>query len=773
MVRHAGANSPLRIFASALAATLAAAISMAPNDARADSSAIAPDDGGGSQGGGLDEIVVTAQKREERAQDVGISIAAYSGEMLEKMHIVRPEDLTLVTPGLTSAADNGSSVSSFSIRGVGQGDYADHQEQPNAVYQDGVYVAMAGATGFPLYDLQTVEVLRGPQGTLFGRNATGGLLHFESVAPKSTRESAVTVSYGDRNLSRIDGYYNTPLTEHLDMRLSVYGSASGGWVKNTLGPDLMTDTTWSPRLQFLYTPSGDTSIRLIASGFHKGDRGGAYENVASYLDASGLPHFLPPDLDYWGTGPGNNLYGYRNPHGQTWTVDQPTIGHVRKNVSSASMTIDHRMGTLSFVSITGYERMGTNYLEGTDDTPAAYAIYRAAADAKEYSQEFRLQRSEGPTRWVAGLYGLSIKGNYSADFNLPTLEDLAATGADLFNVYGLDTQSESVFGQVEHDLGGPFTLIAGARYTWDSKDIAIHTYCTQTAPTACRDIFLVGITDNNGVPLPTQANIGHIAMSSNSGDWSGRLQLNYHPSKDLLLYASASKGIKGGGFSVDLNGFLSPDQLRFDPERLFAYEIGEKAEFMGGKARVNGSLYYYDYKSLQTFQFIGISSQVLSRPALVKGGELELTLRPARGTDLSVGVSYSDFTVHDIFVPWLNANMDQVPANAPKWKVNWLAGKSWPVGGNLELGVHYDGTYLSGRYYNVQNAPTLYAPGYTLHNAAVSLGNPDRHWEVSLWANNAGNKAYITEAFDTSALSWVIRRLGPPRWIGATYSIKF
>lgn len=757
-------NSPNR-FDRLLRVTLpcVSILSMAPAWSQTDNS-----------GGVLEEVTVTAQKRAERAQDVGISIAAYSGEMLQDLNIKRTEDLAVLTPGLTTAAAAGSSVSQFNLRGVGQGDYADHHEQPNAVYVDGVYVALPGATGFPLYDLQTVEVLRGPQGTLFGRNATGGLLHFQSNKPTQDFHAGLELTGAEFNNYRADGFVNGGLTEHLSARLSFYGNTQDGWVKNTDGPNLMTDTLFSPRLQLLYDSLEGTTLRLIVTGYHQQDRAGVYKATPSYLNRStGYTQFVPPGVDIYGTGPGNDLYGYRDPNSDPWTVGADTIGYIIKNNYSTSATLDHDFGGVSLTSISAFQRMGTEYREDTDSTPLAQAIYTAGADAKEYSEELRLQHTTGPTRWISGLYLLKIDGRFSADFNLPTLEDLQSTGADMFNDYTLDTKSWAVFSQVEQDITSQWTVIGGLRYTGDEKDLNLHTFCTQTAPTACHDLFLVGDTDANGNLLPTSANLGHIALSRHDRDWSGRLQVNYHPLDDLLLYASANKGTKGGGFSIDLNGYLSPNQLPYAPEKLFAYEIGEKSQFADGHVRLNSSVYYYDYRNFQTFQFLGISSQVLNRPARAKGAETELTWKPDRSIDVVLGGAYSDFIVHDVLALYAPEGIDQRPNNDPKWKLDWLLRKSWSVFGNEEIAVQYDAAYTGSRYYNIQNTETVYAAGYTLHNLNASLGAADGKWRVSVWANNVTNHRYITDAFDLSSVGYTIQRYGMPRQVGGTFSISY
>ncbi|MBW7950404.1 MAG: TonB-dependent receptor [Pseudorhodoplanes sp.] len=718
------------------------------------------------------EIVVVAQRREQRLQDVGISVSAISAASLDNAQITRGEDLALLAPGLSAVQNSGSAVSLFTVRGVGQADFADHHEQPNAIYEDQVYVGTPVATGFPLIDLARVEVLRGPQGTLFGRNATGGVVHFISNAPTLDTAFGASASFAERNNVRVQGFLNGGLGENLAARLSLYFSRGDGYIKNPVGPDLHTDNNIAGRLQFKAT-AGDTNFTLRLQAMHQRDRAGTYAALPSYRTADGIARFLPEDLDVYGTGPGNDFYGYRNRSGSVWIIPTDDIGYVRKDVQSASLVADHKFSFGTLTSVSNFTNARSRYFEDSDGTPNLVANYLSNTDAQQFTQELRLNGSTDKIDWTAGAYFIRIDGEYFTRFDLPTFLDLASQGAAVSNRYTLDTTSWAIFGQAEYALTDRLTFILGARYTSDRKRLNLNTVCTETGAGGCAALFFAGLTDANGNLVPTATNVGRIRLSRTDNDWSGRAQLNYKPSDDVLLYLSANKGIKGGGFTIPLDGLLVVSDIPFAPEQLFAYEAGFKSSFADNRVRLNGSVFYYDYKNLQTFQFVNTSSGVLSRPAEAFGGELELSARLTRGWNATVGVAYNDFKVKNIATPTAPQGEKQRPILAPELQVNWGLDGEVPVASDYALFGNYSGTYVSSRYFNVVNVPVVRGEPYTLHNLTLGIKNTRRGWSVAAFATNLFNEEVEIFAADLTALGYSNRRFAPPRQVGARVSWNY
>ena len=258
----------------------------------------------------LSEVVVTANRREQSLQRVDLSVASETGRQMDQLNIRRPEDLTRLVPGLTSIPNAGSAVTSYAIRGVGESDFTEHQEQPVAVYQDGVYISLSSATGFPIFDVQRAEVLRGPQGTLFGRNATGGLVQFYSNAPKSGFSGGISGGVGDYDTHRVEGYVNDG-NDTIAGRLALYHSDSGGYIKNDNGPDLLSSNVNGLRAQVLYRPDNATRITLRVEGFETSGTSFAGKDFPTQIiNGYGVP--IPGNVDVYGKGPGTDIYGFRD-----------------------------------------------------------------------------------------------------------------------------------------------------------------------------------------------------------------------------------------------------------------------------------------------------------------------------------------------------------------------------------------------------------------------------------------------------------------------------
>ncbi len=709
------------------------------------------------------DIVVTANRREERSQKVGVSITAISGDTLNDRNIRTSEDLGRLVPGLNATAATGSGVSTFVIRGVGETDFSDHQEQPNATYQDGVYVPFATAAGIPLFDIQRVEALRGPQGTLFGRNATGGLIQYISNKPVAGTSGAIEGAYGMRDLKRVQGYANVG-SDLIAARLGFYYQSQDGFIVNTLGPNRGNKEVYALRGQIRIKPAADTTITLRAEGFNQSGTPVGYIATPELLGA--VNSDLPANVDAYGTGPGNDPYGYRTPYsGLKVALDQP--GRLRKRSRNYAMTIEQGVGNVTVTSTTAYSNIFNNYLEDTDSSPFNTFTAESLSRAHDFQQELRLSGSTDRLRYTAGLFYLNIKGNYSINNDILVSPALSrAIGFTAGRVlesdhYTLKTQSEAVYGQVEYDLTDKFTAILGGRYTWDQLRFNFASQCQQTVIGVCA--FFGG---NGGTALQFNG-IGPLALRDDEGDWSGKAQLNFKPAKDVLLYASASKGVKSAGYSATLANALPIESINYRPENLYAYELGEKAQFFDRRLTVNTSAYYYDYRRYQTFLFETVATQVLNRNATAYGGEVEITARPIKDLSGNFSLAYNHFLVKTVFPGIVN----QRPINAPRLQLNWGINKTFEIGGDTRLDLNYSGRYISKAYYNIINVPLSAAAGYSISDFSARLES-QRGWYVAAYLNNAFDKRYVAGAFDVF-IGYDLRLYGEPRTFSAAVGFKF
>ena len=708
------------------------------------------------------DIIVTANRREEFAQKVGTSLTAISAARLDSQNIRTAEDLGRLIPGLNATASTGTGVSTFVIRGVGETDFSDHQEQPNASYQDGTYVPFSDATGVPLFDLQRVEVLRGPQGTLFGRNATGGLIQYISNKPTPGFNGDIEAALGQRSLRRVQGFFDGG-TEKVAARVAYYYQTQDGFIKNVAGPNRGDKEVFALRGQVLIKPTETTSITLRADGFNQNGTAPGYKATPSYYDANGVARDLPPNLDVYGTGPGNDPYGYRNPY-KGLEVDLNSPDKLDKRVRNVAATVEQGVGNATITSITSYGHIRSQYLEDTDSGPINEFSAGVATTAHAFQEDTRISGTTGRLRYTAGGYFLEIH-DHTILFNTinNNVSGPVPIGETNFNDFTLRTRSEAIYGQAEYDLTEKLTAIVGARYSWDQLKLNIFTQCTETDPGACATYYGAGPAPGSN----TVIGFGPTTAIQKNSDWSGKAQINYKPTNDILLYASASKGLKGAGFTAPAGTFQT-SSLAYKPENLFAYEVGEKAQLLNKKITLNSSFYYYHYKNLQSFLFTGLLVAVINRPATAYGGEFELTAHPTQTLTANASLAYNHFLIRDVPL----AVGDQRPNNAPRLMLNWGLSKKFYLGDDYDIQLNYYGRRNSAVFYNIVNTPSVKAKPYLVNDFSIRL-EAKKGYYVAANLNNAFNKLYQVGAFDVTYFGYILRQYGEPRTFSVSAGIKF
>ncbi len=735
------------------------------NKRKAISFAIAAAISGGAQAQVLEEVVVTAQKREQNIQDVGVSITALSGDQIEALGLRSSEDIAAQTPGLIATSFSGdSSVSIFSIRGVAQNDFADHQEAPTAMYVDGVYIANTGAAGFQMFDVDRVEVLRGPQGTLFGRNATGGLVHVINKKPTDEFEAYIDSTIGNFNAGRIEAAVGGAISDNVNGRFSILRDKADGYFENPTGPDMRNRDLTSWRGQIAVELSEATEVNLsVWSNVVDNNRAGAYDFRTSYMEIGDI------DTDWQGSPddtPAPN-YGNQNP-----------IGVIDKDSKGATVTLTHDFENMTLTSITDVQSLSKFYREDSDGNLSRSLDFYSDQDGDQFSQEIRLDGGDEDTKWVGGFYYLSIDGKYDSEIAMPTF------GGATKNEFTLETSSWSLFGQIEQDLSDKLKVTAGLRYTSDEKEYAIDSTCSPV------DTLPLGGSWNNDPAFgpndcswfssfdpanPIIVEVDQVfAFDRKDDDFSGKLQLDYRISDDTLVYGGVSRGMKGGGYTAPLDGFLPANELSYEPEILTSYEAGIKATMMDGRARINAGVFHYDYDDYQGFIFQGLTSVVRNHQANITGGEVEFYISPAEGWDISLGMSKIDATVKDVEVS-SGVFADQTMITAPDLSANWLVRKSWSAFCG-EMSAQVDGYYVDDQQYNTTNSILASGEAYSVWNARVgySAEHGKNSYEVSLFAKNLADEEYKTYGFDLAEFfGYTLEVYGPPRMYGLQARYNF
>lgn len=774
---------------------------------------IAPTDGSASESASkLPEVTVTAQKREQSIQDVGIAITAYSGEQLHQLGFQDSFDIARMTPGVHISGNNGGQKTLFSIRGVTQNDFNDQTESPVAVYVDEGYVAFGQGQTFGMFDLDRVEVLKGPQGTLFGRNATGGLVQFITRKPSQNPSGFADLTYGSYDQVRFEGAVNGPLTPTISARASVMYNRFDSIIKNdypnrfaTLdqhpspigGQDTFNDDTLGLRTQVLLVPASEVSV-LLAGNYSRSrlstsplmelptipifDAAGNHVNTivagpADTREAIGpggitINHPLSFDADLLRPA-GGNLYGPsctpQNYKDLTCSMDFAFSKLNTADSWGASAKLEWKFPAFTLTALTDYKDFDKFQALPADGGPASTVNVLFGAEAQQFSQEVRLNGEADRLRWVSGLYYLHVNVNskVSLDAEADSLFlPLVGVPWEDTAISHLDTDSSSIFGQLEFDLTRSLTLISGVRAIKEKKKFTgEETFFLNTDP----------FTIDTAVELfPVQPRTFH---AQDDTLWSGKLQLDWHASDDLLIFGGVNRGVKAGGFNATTTfggGFPATD-IPYGEEVLRAYETGFKWDnLFAGTTRINGSVYYYDYKDYQGFFFTQITGYVRNVDAKYKGFEVEVLSAPVTGLTVGLSAAYLDAKVYGVQIgPGILVNTE--PAFSPDRKVTALVRKTWPrplFGGAVTTQLDY--SYVASFWDNIRNFDASRLPSYSLADVRIEWRSQDERWQASAFVNNIADKRYFTIGYDLSNATGSNSLVpGKPRWFGASLKYSF
>lgn len=714
------------------------------------------------------DIVVTAQRREERLQNVPINISALSGEQLRARGVGSTEDLGKITPGVLVSQFGGvPSILTINIRGVAQLDYADHQEAPNTVYLDGAYISFPGASGFGLFDVARVEVLSGPQGTLFGRNATGGLIQVISERPSQTTSGYLQAQYGTYNQVRFEGAVGGALSNTLSGRISASFNRQDGWIKNTLGANAGEDKTFSGRVQLLWKPSSNFEDLLSVYGSRTPRVGaGLYDIFSTAPDPAngGLPvrtngplfNDLCNALGF-GTPPAGSTTctGYVKRPGRELEADSVPGGYFERSIIGATNTATLNLGGVTLNSITNYLHIDKYYQERPDSSPVVLFKYNSAQKAYQISQELRLNGSSERFRWQFGGYFLHVDGDYGI-------------GSDLSGSYGIigglnfsqKTTSYSIFGQGEYDILPRLTFTLGARWTRDEKQFLSAAVCNLT-PANC--------SANGFSPNGTRFD-GDI---TNEG-WSGKAQLSYKASDDVLIYAGVNRGIKGAlilALAPPAPGTVFSD-LIIKPEVLTDYEGGVKTSLLNRRVTLNANIFYYDYHNYQAFKSVGSAGILFNADARMYGGEVQFSARLGSGFSTSLTGAVLDTKVYNVQIPDGSFRNMQAPF-APKLSANGNLRKEFATSSGTFF-VQGDVSYVGSRYFSTVNSAAVFDSSYVLGSLSAGYTTPDEHWSVIGKIDNIGDNRYTISVFDDTILGgFSNQNFGRPRTASLQVRYKF
>ncbi len=778
------------------------------------------------------EIVVTAQKRSENVQDVAISISTYSGTQLRALGIVKSSDIAVFTPGVALSGSLAGQNTQFTIRGVTQNDFNDIVEAPNAVYLDDGYIAIAQGQSFALFDIERVEILKGPQGTLFGRNATGGLVNYISRKPSLEKwEGFLDVKYGILDSRKspgtltVEGAAGGPLSDKIGVRGAFRVNAQQPWLINQYpagavggspgpgaGANLGDDHTQAGRLTLLLKPSDRTELTLsgnysqtkMSTGPYQAKPTIAVYNAAGELinvqdaaagetRASIIPVGAPgsrngdfgSDLnndgvvggpgEIYGRPAGTDFFGYKDPDGPGPLISSDFAFHNQGYVDTWGVNLHastELTDGITLTSITDFKKFDKLLFIDVDAGPANQLANYGSVDAKSFTEELRLNGKGTGYDWVAGFYYLNINNLSRNGLKAPINGLVPGNPIDIASTARLKTKSYSAFGQFNYDLTSEFRVVAGARIIREEKnynfiqELYFSPDSRQIQPGT--PLFPIG-------PL-TGASPRYLDKDGKTL-WAGKLQIEYRPSADALLYLGVNRGVKAGSYNAQLNGGLATpgSAIKYGAETLWNYEGGFKLSLADRKVRLNGSVYYYDYKNYQGFLFTGVSGIVINADARTYGAELSLQANPLPGLDVALAVSKFNSKVKN--VPLRVGGpivLDVKPTYAPEGQASALIRYGWGMFGGT-MAVTANAAYSASYYYNLRNFAADRFGAYILVNTGISWKPASDRLELGFDVANVFNKRDVgVQGFDLATLCGCNEvSYKPPRSFSVSARVNF
>jgi len=767
--------------------------------------------------GGLGEITVTARKASENLQSTPVAVTAITTQALQTRQVTQAADIQNVAPGLSfaGAGTGPTAILTFAIRGNAENSPNSASDSPVGIYVDGVYQGRAIASNLGVLDLDSIEVLRGTQGTLFGRNTTGGAVQFTTVQPSGQFRGYLTGGLGDHAEHLVEGAATLPIAgDELSMRLAARYTDHGGYgydpITNTPAGDLKSDI--STRATVRWAPK-NLPVKLTVSGdFVKSSDSGTMSTLVGVNPVGPLGTFYPGIYSPTYLSTPANFYQTFGNGGSGDPASFKPFNNDKAGGVLGNLVVD--LGQVKLRSITAWRAADTANAIDLDSTPADVISFQSTYKQHQFSQELQLSGKAAKLDWIVGAYYFREGGTEQSDsYALQNAELAPGFFANLApsarNFADFTSTSKALFGQVNYHLTDRLRVTGGFRYTWDNRDIIRHNIVNITSAPEVYFTFPGGVPTPNVVPPGTcsvappgaPCNDPHYASFSYPA-WV--FSVDYQVTDTAFVYAKTGAAALAGGFNTRPTppGFDS-----FSPEKVKDVELGIKDEFLDHHLRTNLALYYNWENGVQNIvnSFTnGTLSQYVENAGNVRayGFEFEGALIPWQGMQITTAVSnlHTHYVAGSYVEPGVGGPVDnsgQTVAQAPKWTFNVGATQKIPLSfGSLSLHADYD--YISSRAFG-QTTADLTAPGLTAAQAAgivsantisnalqtlhgyglvnlrvsLNLNHPDGV-ELAFWVRNLTGTQYAENTFGSyNALGFVTQNPGAPRTLGGTITYKW
>lgn len=743
----------------------------------------------------IEEVVVTANKREQSVNDVGMSINVLSGDELKAKGVRNVEDLAFAVPGLTFTRTQFDEPV-YTLRGIGYVESSLAANPAVSVYVDEVPLPFPSMTRGAVLDVERVEVLKGPQGTLFGQNSTGGAVNYIAAKPTDEFEGGVDLTYGRFGSVQANGFVSGPIVaDKVAARLAVGTTQGGAWQKSQTRPsdELGDKDELIGRLLVEVNPSDDVRLTLNLNGWRDKSETQAPQHKAVFAAVPSIP--LDPLLIV------QPIVG-KNARLADWN-DGIAFDRDTEFYQAALRAEWDIQDNLTLTSITSYQKLNRDALGDADGTPGESLHIGTGGDIESFVQELRVSGQTEKVNWMVG-------ANYQKDdvYDLQTIYldtgtsgsvDLGPLGFYHFpffdNITNNDVETWAIFGNGEITLTDTLSLDIGARYTDSSNKFEGCTADPGTGELASLFSVLQLVGTFYGANPTTSAtpgecitlvdadyNVGSTTDELNENNLSWRVNLNWFASDNILVYGNASKGFKAGNFP-NLSASTSAQFIPVTQEKLMAYEIGFKASVPDQDMQINGAAFYYDYTNkqlrgrVQDPLFGQLEALVNIPDSHVWGLEAQWIWRPVDGLQTNLNVTYLETEIDGSFVnytqfgdtedfggnefpysPNFQANADVDYHAATSWDgIDWFVGAS----------AFYTGSTKGG----LSNRPELVIDNYFLLDLRAGIRSDDERWSLTVWGKNVTDKYYIVNVL--KAQDNVIAYAGRPATYGVTAAFRF
>ncbi|MEH6759344.1 MAG: TonB-dependent receptor [Parasphingorhabdus sp.] len=747
--------------------------------------------------GGFTEIVVTAQKRAQSLNTVGLSINAADGEKLNNLGIRDTGDLVKIAPGLTfTKSQDGTPL--FTIRGVGFNDYTLGASPAVSVYVDQIPLAYSAFTQGATLDLERVEVLKGPQGILFGQNSTGGAINYIAAKPTQELVAGGKISFGRFNTLDMEAFASGPVSDKLALRLAAGTTQSGDWQESyTRDASIGQQDILRGRFQAAWEPTDNLSLLFSANGWlNKSDTQAAkLVGLKLQQDASSPGNYDPVET-------ARRVAAFRayplapsSARAADWDEGRDLSRDDGMYQLSLRADWDITPG-ITITSLTSFTKFNQNYNLDRDGTTLQNAGVRSRGSVKSFFQELRASGNSDTLNWVVG-------GNYATNdvitrdtflvndsTNTAIIPGIGVDGAT--TTLTQDIRDIAIFANAEFELTDSLTILAGGRYTESRNNSSA---CIVGLPGHAQTFYLLSqALSGDTTQAPPDKNT---CVAFNSDDsfrlvrdpfystlkednFSWRAGLNYQASSDLLLYGLVSRGYKSGSFPT----VPASQTSQYQPvtqEYVTAYEAGVKATLLDRKVQVNAAVFHYDYRDKQIRGAVidpifNQLEQLVNIPkARINGAELDITVRPTSGLTLRAAGTYVDSKVQE----FTGINNDRVNGNyrgsdlpfSPKWQ--FVGDAEYRFALNDNLGAFVGANVLSNSKTNstLGNPQSSIIKNFATLDLRAGIEGADEKWSVSVWGRNVTNTNYWTNQFATQDV--IVRYSAMPVTYGVSATMKY